>query len=108
MHYAEQRNVRNCIFFCIHRHKLIKGLEKLVSGNAPVIWQPPPSTSTQSTVLIDILGEDPEFNDVSNMMQSTIREHRDQGHAGGVFARYSIVKIQKIRNVKLWERYSHR
>merc|ERR1719150_1844362 len=91
-----------------HRHKLIKGLEKLVSGNAPVIWQPPPSTSTQSTVLIDILGEDPEFNDVSNMMQSTIREHRDQGHAGGVFARYSIVKIQKIRNVKLWERYSHR
>ena len=96
------------IFFCIHRHKLIKGLEKLVSGNAPVIWQPPPSTSTQSTVLIDILGEDPEFNDVSNMMQSTIREHRDQGHAGGVFARYSIVKIQKIRNVKLWERYSHR
>ena len=64
-----------------HRHKLIKGLEKLVSGNgnlkflalismqmliflgfnnfsnffaAPVIWQPPPSTSTQSTVLVDI------------------------------------------------------
>ena len=90
------------------RHKLIKGLEKLVSGNAAVIYQPPPSTPTQSTVLIDILGEDPEFNDVSNMMQSTVREHRDQGHAGGVFSRYNIVKIQKIRNVKLWERYSHR
>ena len=87
---------------------MIKGLEKLVSGNAPVIWQPPPSTSTQSTVLIDILGEDPEFSEVSDMMQSTIREHRDQGHAGGVFSRYNIVKIQKIRNVKLWERYSHR
>ena len=87
---------------------MIKGLEKLVSGNAPVIWQPPPSNPPQSTVLIDILGEDPEFNDVSNMMQSTIREHRDQGHAGGVFSRYNIVKIQKIRNVKLWERYSHR
>ena len=41
-----------------------------MSGNAPVIWQPPPSTSTQSTVLIDIMGEDPEFNDVSNMMQA--------------------------------------
>ena len=37
-----------------HRHKLIKGLEKLMSGNAPVIWQPPPATSTQSTVLVDI------------------------------------------------------
>ena len=28
-----------------HRHKLIKGIEKLVSGNAPVLWQPPPSSS---------------------------------------------------------------
>ena len=41
-------------------------------------------------------------------LQSTIREHRDQGHAGGIFSRYNISKIQKIRNVKLWERYSHR
>ena len=41
-------------------------------------------------------------------LQSTIREHRDQGHAGGIFSRYNIIKIQKIRNVKLWERYSHR
>merc|ERR1712013_451879 len=41
-------------------------------------------------------------------MQSTIREHRDQGHAGGIFSSYRIYKIQKIRNTKLWERYSHR
>lgn len=91
-----------------HRHKIIKGIEKLVSGNAPVIWQPPPSTSSQSTVLVDIHREDPEFAAVEEEMQSTIREHRDQGHAGGVFTRYSVLKIQKIRNVKLWERYSHR
>ena len=44
----------------------------------------------------------------SKELQSTIREHRDQGHAGGIFSRYNIIKIQKIRNVKLWERYSHR
>ena len=49
---------------------------------APVIWQPPPSTSSQSTVLIDITKEDPEFNAVEEEMQSTVREHRDQGHAG--------------------------
>jgi len=92
-----------------HRHKLIKGLEKLMSGNAPVIWQPPPSTSSQSTVLVDICrNDDPEFSAVEEEMQSTIREHRDQGHAGGVFSRYKVIKIQKIRNVKLWERYSHR
>jgi tankyrase len=73
-----------------------------------VIWQPPPSTSSQSTVLVDIPSDDTEFHDVAGEMQSTIREHRDQGHAGGVFARYSISKVQKIRNVKLWEKYSHR
>ena len=27
---------------------------------------------------------------------------------GGIFTRYSISKIQKIRNIKLWEKYSHR
>ena len=32
------------------------------------------------------------------------REHRDQGHAGGIFSSYRIFKIQKIRNTKLWER----
>ncbi|GLD63223.1 tankyrase-2-like protein [Lates japonicus] len=41
-------------------------------------------------------------------MQSTIREHRDGGHAGGVFNRYNLVKIQKVCNKKLWERYTHR
>ena len=51
---------------------------------APVIWQPPPSTSSQSTVLIDITKEDPEFNAVEEEMQSTVREHRDQGHAGRI------------------------
>ena len=55
---------------------------------APVIWQPPPSTSSQSTVLVDIGADDPEFTAVEEEMQSTIREHRDQGHAGGVFSKY--------------------
>ena len=27
---------------------------------------------------------------------------------GGIFSRYRISKLQKIRNVKLWEKYSHR
>jgi len=91
-----------------HRHKLIKGLEKLLSGNAAVIWQPPPRTNGQSTVLVDIPSDDPEFTAVEEEMQSTVREHKDQGHAGGIFSRYHILKIQKIRNIKLWERYSHR
>lgn len=28
-------------------------------------------------------------------MQSTIREHRDGGHAGGVFNRYALVKVSR-------------
>jgi tankyrase len=58
--------------------------------------------------LVDIGREDAEFTAVAEEMQSTIREHRDQGHAGGIFLRYHVIKIQKIRNIKLWERYSHR
>lgn len=46
--------------------------------SAAVIWQPPPSTNSQSTVLVDIPSEDPEFIAVHEEMQSTIREHRDQ------------------------------
>ena len=28
--------------------------------------------------------------------------------SGGLFTRYHIVKVQKIRNRRLWERYNHR
>jgi len=92
-----------------HRHKLIKGIEKLLSGNAPAIWHPPPSQyGQQGTVLVDITQEDGEWSAVEEEMQSTIREHRDQGHAGGIFSSYNLIKIQKIRNTKLWEKYSHR
>ena len=58
----------------------------------------------QGTVLVDISREDPEWTAVEEEMQSTIREHRDQGHAGGIFSAYRVAKIQKIRNTKLWER----
>uniref|UniRef100_A0A1B0D3E7 Poly [ADP-ribose] polymerase n=1 Tax=Phlebotomus papatasi TaxID=29031 RepID=A0A1B0D3E7_PHLPP len=41
-------------------------------------------------------------------MQATIREHRDNGQSGGYFNRYNIIRIQKVQNRKLWERYAHR
>lgn len=31
-------------------------------------------------------------------MQSTIREHRDGGNAGGVFSRYNIIKVRVLTN----------
>ena len=29
-------------------------------------------------------------------MQSTIREHRDGGNAGGVFSRYNVIKVNTV------------
>lgn len=39
-------------------------------------------------------------------IQSTIREHKD--NCGGVFKRYHILNIARIRNRRLWDRYVHR
>ncbi|CAB1318289.1 unnamed protein product [Coregonus sp. 'balchen'] len=73
-----------------HRHKLIKGMERLLGGQQ------------------DLATDDKEFQSVEEELQSTIREHQDGGNAGGVFSRYNILKIQKVVNKKLRERYSHR
>lgn len=65
-------------------------------------------SSNPFTVLVDLLPEDKEFVTVEEEMQATIREHRDNGSSGGFFARYNIIRIQKVQNRKLWDRYSHR
>ena len=48
--------------------KLLIPVYSIVSFSAPIIWQPPPSTSSQSTVLVDINREDPEFNAVGEVI----------------------------------------
>ncbi|XP_075222552.1 tankyrase isoform X2 [Lycorma delicatula] len=87
-----------------YRHKLIKGIEKLSSATGIV----GSLSSTPGTLLVDLLADDKEFMSVEEEMQSTVREHRDNGISGGVFNRYNIIRIQKVQNRKLWERYSHR
>lgn len=79
---------------------------------------------------MDLLPDDKEFLAVEEEMQATIREHRDNGQAGGYFTRYNIIRVrhthsrsllllkffffstcfqvQKVQNRKLWERYAHR
>ncbi|XP_015929424.1 poly [ADP-ribose] polymerase tankyrase-2 [Parasteatoda tepidariorum] len=87
-----------------HRHKLLKGIEKLYTGHNASTFMP----NKPGTVLVELTLEDKEYQAVEEEMQATIREHRDNGHAGGVFMRYNILKIQKVRNRKLWEKYCHR
>ena len=73
-----------------YRHKLIKGMDKLLSSAAGAIWQP---SVNPGTLLVDLLAEDKEFLAVEEEMQNTIREHRDNGISGGIFSRYNIVRV---------------
>lgn len=49
--------------------------------------------SNPGTLLVDLLTDDKEFITVEEEMQNSIREHRDNGHAGGVFTRYNIIRV---------------
>ncbi|KAK1793872.1 hypothetical protein P4O66_010697 [Electrophorus voltai] len=92
-----------------HRHKIIKGVERLISGPQSLNPYLTLNTTNSGTIFIDLASDDKEFQSVEEEMQSTIREHRDGGHARGeIFNRYNILKIQKVCNKKLWERYTHR
>ncbi|XP_069467433.1 poly [ADP-ribose] polymerase tankyrase-2 isoform X2 [Ambystoma mexicanum] len=91
-----------------HRHKIIKYVERLISGQQGFKTYLNLNTSVSGTILFDLSPDDKEFMSVEEEMQTTVREHRDGGHAGGVFNKYNILKIQKICNKKLWERYTHR
>lgn len=53
----------------------------------------PTSQASSGTVLIDLSPEDQEYLTVEEEIQSTIREHKDNGHAGGIFSRYNILKV---------------
>ncbi|XP_033632864.1 poly [ADP-ribose] polymerase tankyrase-1-like [Asterias rubens] len=90
-----------------HRHKVIKGMERLMGGNIT----PNPhlgAHGNSGSILIDLGIDDKEYQSVAVEMQNTVREHRDNGQAGGIFSKYSINKIQKVRNRRLWDRYLHR
>lgn len=128
-----------------HRHKILKGVEKLLINSAgaasasatPAVAQAPMSTtssssssssvppqlqpflnspggggapplSTSTTYMIQLAPEDREYRAVEDEMQMTIRQHKDGGTSGGAFSRYRIIRIQKLINLKLWQRYLHR
>ncbi|CAL8079146.1 unnamed protein product [Calicophoron daubneyi] len=65
-----------------------------------------PPGSARNTVMVEIEPSDPEFKAVEEQMQSTIRDHKD--NCGGVYKRYRILKVARIRNRRLWDRYVYR
>lgn len=51
----------------------------------------------QGTLLVDLLREDKEFIAVEDEMQNTVREHKDNGVSGGVFARYHVIRVRIVQ-----------
>ncbi|XP_060809159.1 poly [ADP-ribose] polymerase tankyrase [Amyelois transitella] len=86
-----------------HRHRLLKAARSALQHQQE--WY-------GGTTLIDVTsGEDGECGEsehaiVEREMQASVRAHRE--HAGGQFSHYHVVRIQKIVNGRLWERYQHR
>ncbi|XP_063836754.1 poly [ADP-ribose] polymerase tankyrase [Ostrinia nubilalis] len=88
-----------------HRHRLLKAARH--SRHSSVIG----SCVTLCTTLVDVTAAadgacESEFAIVEREMQASVRAHRE--HAGGNFSHYNVVRIQKIVNGRLWERYQHR
>jgi len=67
-----------------HRHLLLKGIDKIRSSMGG------------GTMLLELPRDDREFLAVEDELQSTIRNHKDNGHAGGTFSRYTIIKVNRI------------
>ncbi|KAJ0170043.1 hypothetical protein K1T71_014649 [Dendrolimus kikuchii] len=86
-----------------HRHRLIKAARH--QAQAANEWY---GGTTLIEVTASAEGEcgESEYTIVEREMQASIRAHRD--HAGGQFSHYNLVRIQKIVNGRLWERYQHR
>ncbi|XP_053623238.1 poly [ADP-ribose] polymerase tankyrase isoform X2 [Plodia interpunctella] len=86
-----------------HRHRLLKAARSALQHQQE--WY-------GGTTLIEVTanpdgecGEN-EYTIVEREMQASVRAHRE--HAGGHFSHYNVVRIQKIVNGRLWERYQHR
>ncbi|XP_050676368.1 poly [ADP-ribose] polymerase tankyrase [Leptidea sinapis] len=90
-----------------HRHRLLKAARQSLQSQSE--WY-------GGTTLVDVTpdrGEECaggssscEYTIVEREMQASVKAHRD--NAGGNFTRYNVVRIQKIVNGRLWERYTRR
>ncbi|XP_075989607.1 tankyrase [Anticarsia gemmatalis] len=86
-----------------HRHRLLKAARHSLQaasewyGGTTLVEVAPPTEEGCA---------ESEYSIVEREMQASVRAHRD--HAGGAFTHYNVVRIQKLVNGRLWERYQHR
>ncbi len=77
-----------------HRHKILKGVEKLIATHGGSIFAAMPCAGT---ILIDLPMDDPEYLSVEEQLQTTIRDHKE--NVGGYYNRFNINKV-RIINIK--------
>ncbi|VDO05956.1 unnamed protein product [Rodentolepis nana] len=65
-----------------------------------------PAAAATETVFVDVPRDSTEFRDVEEQLQSSIRQHKD--NCGGIFQRFNVLEITRIRNRRMWDRYMHR
>jgi len=91
-----------------HRHKILKGVKERLAGVGCTIVSDPLEASLgpgSNTILQELSLNDSDYMFVLEELQSTIVEHKDGGVSGGQFKRYSHVKIERVINKRLWDRY---
>uniref|UniRef100_A0A8C8DTE0 Poly [ADP-ribose] polymerase n=1 Tax=Oryzias sinensis TaxID=183150 RepID=A0A8C8DTE0_9TELE len=90
-----------------HRHKLIKGIERLLGGQQGANPYLTFHCSSQGTVLIDLAPDDKEFQSVEEEVRKHTHSHGEAASAC-YFQWVFVASIQKVVNKKLRERYAHR
>ena len=94
-----------------HRHRILKGVKERLAGAGCTIvgeaFQSTITASTECTILQELSPTDKDYQSVAKEMNSTIVEHKDGGVAGGIFSRYTEIKIERVVNKKLWDKYAY-
>ena len=83
------------------RHRILKAAS-FDSAGEPILE----AASEDGTTLLELERSAKDFLSVSSEFIESIREHKD--NKGGVFDTYSIVKIERVVNTRLWRKYTYR
>lgn len=88
------------------RHKILRGLDQFYKSLRDPLFNAPATGS----LVIELDASSNEYEMIRNEMLSSIRVHKDDCDPANndVQRTYDVVKIEKIKNRKLWARFEHR
>lgn len=86
------------------RHRILKGVDKYYKSLRDPFFNAP----TTGSLVVELEPGCNEYEMVGNEMLTSIRVHKDDFDSATKIRTYDIVKIEKIKNRKLWTRFEHR